>query len=251
MINLAILPSIILFVIVWRADKIEKEPASLLLKLFFLGALTIISAVIIGQLGEMVFQSFLDTESMVYIAIDNFLLTALVEEGGKYFVLKKGSWKHPAFNYTFDAVVYAVVVSLGFATFENILYVMEGGVSTAITRGILSVPGHVIDAIFMGCYYGIAKKMEAEGNEAGMRSNLVKALLIPTLLHGFYDFCLSTGYDAFLIIFFVFEIVITILAIIKFKGLSRSDTQIIQENTTISEPLEYKEDEQDNEKQDF
>ncbi len=194
----------------------------------------------------MVFQSFLDTESLVYIAIDNFLLTALVEEGGKYFVLKKGTWKHPAFDYTFDAVVYAVVVSLGFATFENIMYVMEGGISAAITRGILSVPGHVIDAIFMGCYYGIAKKMEAKGNVEGMKANLIKALIIPTLLHGFYDFSLSTGYDAFLIVFFIFEIVVTILAIKRLKSLSASDTRISPESIMDQEPTQYK-DEQDNE----
>ena len=55
---LAILPSIILFIIVWRADKIEKEPIKLLLKLFGLGALTVISALVIGMFcDDVVFAS--------------------------------------------------------------------------------------------------------------------------------------------------------------------------------------------------
>ena len=57
-------------------------------------------------------------------------------------------------------------------------------------------------------------------------AELKKALLIPVLLHGFYDFCLSSGRDIFLLVFLVFEIIITILAIKKFKKLSKGDTEI-------------------------
>ena len=80
-----------------------------------------------------------------------------MEEGGKYFVLKHKTWRHPAFNYTFDAVVYAVTAALGFAVAENILYVMDGGVGVALLRAAVAVPGHAFDGVFMGYYYGIAK----------------------------------------------------------------------------------------------
>ncbi|MCR5179070.1 MAG: PrsW family intramembrane metalloprotease [Lachnospiraceae bacterium] len=223
---LAVLPSIVLFVIVWKGDKIEKEPPKLLLKLFFFGMLTTASAIIIGLACTGITKMFISEESMLYIVLDNFIFTALVEEGGKYFVLKKCTWKHKAFNYTFDAVLYAVVVSLGFATLENILYLIDEGVGLALMRGLLSVPGHVIDAIYMGCYYGIARYEAARGNVKQSGTELKKALLIPVLLHGFYDFCLSSGRDVFLLVFLVFEIIITILAIKKFKKLSKGDTEI-------------------------
>lgn len=226
MIRLAVLPAVILLIILWKHDKIEKEPIGLLVKLFVFGALTTISAIVLGRWGTNIVSSVLNTNGLVYIAIDNFILTALIEEGGKYFVLKKVTWKHPAFNYTFDAVVYAVVVSLGFATLENILYVMDGNITTAITRGLLSVPGHAVDAVFMGFYYGLAKKAFVASDESGCRINLRKALLVPTLLHGFYDFCLSTPYDIFILIFFISEIVIMIAAIKKLKKLSREDEPI-------------------------
>lgn len=223
---LGLVPSVILFIVVWRADKIEKEPVKLLVKLFFLGAATIISAIIIGTIGEDYIFGFLDREGMVFIFIDNFILTAMVEEGGKYFVLKKVTWKHPAFDHTFDGVVYAVAVSLGFATLENLIYLIDSDYSIAIVRGILSVPGHVIYAIFMGYYYGLAKYSESLGVPAYKKPNLLKAYFIPVLLHGFYDFCLSTLYAVFYLIFFAFEIALTVIVIRKFKKMSGSDTAI-------------------------
>lgn len=230
MINLAVIPSMVLFFVVWYGDRVEKEPPKFLLKLFLFGCLSTISAVIIGLIGELIIGLAFDQESMVYLIIDNFIVTALVEEGGKYFFLKKLTWKNPEFNYTFDAVVYAVAVSIGFATVENILYVLSGGIIggiiVAIMRAILSVPGHVIFAVFMGYYYGLAKYADAAGDEKKRKSNLVKALLIPVLLHGFYDFCLSTGSGLFVLIFLLFDLIMTIVAIVHFVKLSKGDTAI-------------------------
>ena len=223
MMFLALIPGIILAIVVWRADKIEKEPVGLLVKLFLLGALTIISAIVIGTIGEDHIFGFLDKESMLFIFIDNFILTAMVEEGGKYFVMKKVTWKHPAFDHTFDGVVYAVAASLGFATLENIIYLIDSDISIAIVRGILSVPGHVIYAVFMGYYYGLAKYSESLGSDRYRKINLRKAYFIPVLLHGFYDFCLSTPYDIFYLVFLVFEIVLTVIVIKRFRRMSRQD----------------------------
>ena len=227
MFALSIIPSIILFAIVWKYDTVEKEPASLLWKLFFCGALTTISAILIGLLGEGALNAIVsDRESFLYLFIDNFIITALVEEGGKFFALKKITWKNKEFNYTFDGVVYAVAVSLGFATFENIMYVFANGVGTAITRAIFSVPGHVIDAIFMGYFYGLARYAEGVGEEKEVKLYLKEALLIPVVMHGFYDFCLSTDKAEFMLLFLVYEIVITVITVKRFKKLSKTDTLI-------------------------
>ncbi len=221
MLLLSVLPSIILFVVVWRGDRYEKEPPKLLVKLFLLGALTTVSAFII----ELLFSDFIlgscDPQGMLFLIIDNFLVVAVAEEAGKYLVLKKVTWKHPAFNYTFDAVVYAVTVSLGFATLENMLYLVDGGFGTAVMRALFSVPGHFIDALYMGYYYGFARYSEAFGDERLRKKYLRQAFIVPVLIHGFYDFCLSTEYWGFILIFLVFEIVITVLAIRKFRQLSK------------------------------
>ena len=226
---LSILPSIVLFTVVWKKDKIEKEPPKLLFKLFVFGALSTVSAMILGEIFTVITLEFIYEDTLTFALIDNFILTALIEEGGKYFVLKKCSWKNKAFNYTFDGVVYAVCASLGFATLENILYIMGDTLSTAIMRGLLAVPGHVIDAIYMGCYYGIAKYEEALGNTKQSKANLKKAIIVPVLIHGFYDFCLSTEYGIFLLVFLVFEIIITIKAVKRLKALSNEDKMIFNE----------------------
>ena len=221
MLFLAIIPSIILFLVIWKGDRIEKEPPKLLWKLFLFGVLTTISATILETLGEDYIFASMDQTSILYLLIDNFLIVAMAEEAGKYFVMKKVTWKHPAFNYTFDAVVYAAAVSLGFATLENILYIMDEDFSTAIVRALFSVPGHVIDAVYMGYYYGLAKHADAYNDRRLTKKNLRKAFWVPVLIHGFYDFCLSTEYDIFILIFFIFEIVITVMAVRKFMRLSK------------------------------
>ena len=226
MLLLSVLPSIILFIVIWRSDKIEKEPPKLLVKLFFLGFLTIISAMLIETIGGDYIFGFMDKSSILYQFIENFLIVAVAEEGGKYLVLKKVTWKHPAFNYTFDAIVYSVTVSLGFATPENILYLMDGDLSTAIMRALFSVPGHVIYAIYMGFYFGLAKHAEAYNDMRLRNKNLKKAYIIPVLMHGFYDFCLNPDQVVLLLSFLVFEVVITILAIKKIRRLSNIRAEI-------------------------
>lgn len=223
---LAVLPSVFLLSYIWRKDKIEKEPPSLLGSLFFWGALTVVSAVVIGAALEAVAEEIFERDTLEWLIIDNFIMTALVEEGGKYFVLKRKTWKSPEFNYLFDAIVYAVVVSLGFATIENILYVLDSDLSTALLRAVLSVPGHAIDGVFMGCFYGLAKRYEMTGQRGKCRRCLRRALWVPVLIHGFYDFCLSAEDEFFIMLFFVFEIIVTTLAYRTVKKFSREDAPV-------------------------
>ena len=221
MLLLSVLPGIILFIIIWKCDRYEKEPPKLLLKLFLFGALTTISAAIIEVLFSDYIFGFMNHQGILFLLLDNFIFVALTEETGKYLVLKKVTWKHPAFNYTFDAIIYAVAVSLGFATLENILYLVDEGFELAIIRALFSVPGHVIDAIYMGYYYGLAKHAEAFYDTTLKNKNLKKAFLVPVLIHGFYDFCLSTESIVFILIFLVFEVIITVLTAKKFMQLSK------------------------------
>lgn len=212
---LAVLPAIVLIRFVYRLDKIEKEPRGLLIKLFLGGALSTVFAVIFGTLLEAV--NIFDEGTTLFLIFDNFIATALVEECGKYLVMKKLTWKNREFNYSFDAVVYAVVTSLGFATLENILYVFEGGIAVALMRAVLSVPGHAIFGVFMGYHYGLSKR----------NGRVTKAtVLIPMLIHGFYDFCLSTESTLMIVIFIAFELIISLKALAKVKKLSAEDSPV-------------------------
>jgi RsiW-degrading membrane proteinase PrsW (M82 family) len=75
---------------------------------------------------------------------------------------------------------------MGFALFENIGYVFENGMGTAIVRSIISVPGHMLFAIPMGYYLSLSRFESG----ASARYHVFLSLAIPILLHGTFDFIL-------------------------------------------------------------
>ena len=53
--------------------------------------------------------------------------------------------------------LYGASVSLGFATVENILYLLSFGIDTAFIRALLPVSSHALFGVVMGYYLGKAK----------------------------------------------------------------------------------------------
>lgn len=224
---LALLPGIVLLCLVYGHDKVEKEPVGLLIKLFLLGVLSTIPACIIEVALDSAVKTSFSWSKMLYLAVKCYLIIAIAEEGCKFFFLKMSTWKSPDFNFTFDGVVYAVTVSLGFATFENIIYVFgTKKLSVAIMRALFSVPGHAMFAVYMGIYYGIAKLSESYMDTAGRDKNIHRGLLMAILFHGTYDFCLMTGIPVLVICFFVCEIIITFKTYKKLKLVAGADRRI-------------------------
>ena len=210
----AVIPALYLLWLIYRTDQIEKEPAGLLIGLFFLGVLSALLSILLETvLGLLLNMTGLPQDSAIYAILLAFIVVALAEEGTKYLLLRARTWRHPAFNYRFDAVVYAVFVSLGFAAFENILYVMQNGLSVALPRAILSIPGHMAFAVVMGVFYGRAKQAEADGFIKESRMNRRSALAFAIFLHGFYDACLMIGSVVSTVIFLVFVIVMYVFII--------------------------------------
>lgn len=232
LVTLAILPAVIIMGFIYYKDKVEKEPIGLLIGLFIMGAtISVIGACVAELTLEKGLTEVSSKGSTIYNFIMCFFIVALSEEGFKFLVLRLKTWKHKAFNYTFDAIVYSVVVSLGFATLENILYVVdEGTYHIALVRGLLSVPGHAIDGVFMGLFYGKAKYAQCCGDMSGKSKNMFLTLFVPILTHGFYDFCLFTASDTendgMIMVFFAFEIVVTIAALVLIHISSKKDTTL-------------------------
>lgn len=200
----AVLPAIILLRYIYRTDTVEKEPPMLLALLLVMGVVAALCSGILEVLGETVLNALVDPGSPAYTILLAFLVVAIVEEGMKFLLLKKCTWYHPAFNYRFDGIVYAVFVSLGFAAFENIQYVLHYGLSVALPRALLAVPGHMSFSVFMGVFYGRAKLCEAYGYRRGMKRNLLTGYLIAVFLHGFYDSCAMIGSARSTLVFLVF-----------------------------------------------
>ncbi len=225
MVIAAVVPPLALLTGIYRLDKIEKEPAGMIRRLLWWGVISAIPAIALEELAAiLLYRSGLDMGVMVLL--ENFIGVALVEEGCKYFFLKKKTWNDPEFNYRFDAIVYAVTVSLGFAAIENIFYVVVSGLGTAFVRAVLSIPGHCIFGIYMGYYYGKARYETSHGQPERAGSLLFMSVLVPTLLHGLYDYLLSIENEYALLIFIVFVIVMDIAAWRSVRRFSREDEYI-------------------------
>ncbi|MDD3165268.1 MAG: PrsW family intramembrane metalloprotease [Oscillospiraceae bacterium] len=217
----ALIPPIAMLLLVNHFDKAEHEPTSMLMGLYVRGVVAMFPILILERL----FQGVISLGSWGYYAylfLAYFCLPGFIEEGVKYQVLKKATWYHPEFDFTFDAVVYAVFVSLGFASVENVLYVMSSGLGAAISRAIFAIPGHTIFGIFMGVGYGRAKLLELQGWAGEARRARRRAYLVSATVHGLYDFVL-VGFGG---AFYVYFAVIAILGWRKLKRASRDDVPL-------------------------
>ena len=225
---LALLPALVLVVWIYKKDKVEREPIGLLLKIFLFGVISAVPAVVLELVFEAALEEFIpDGKTMSYIIIDNFLGVALIEEFCKLKAAKLAAWKHPAFNYKFDAIVYCVTVALGFAAIENVFYVLEGGVATAAVRALMSIPCQAVAGIIMGYFFGVAKETERYGDRRRCRRYLRLGVLMPTLEHGIYDSALSLDYDWIFIALIIFVVIVDIWAICFVKKQSAADREIV------------------------
>jgi RsiW-degrading membrane proteinase PrsW (M82 family) len=183
----AIVPSLLLLWYVYARDK-NPEPRGLLMKTFLLGAFICLPVVPVammlegmgkGMAGGMWGSAF----------VQGFLGAGIPEEFFKFLVLRLYVWGKADFDEPLDGVVYGATASLGFATLENILYVGEHGMGTAVLRALTAVPGHAFTGVVMGAFVGRARFAEPEQRSGMLWAGLGSAML----LHGSYDSFLFTG----------------------------------------------------------
>jgi RsiW-degrading membrane proteinase PrsW (M82 family) len=194
---LALAPALAIITFIYARDEYEKEPMRLIRKSFFYGLLSvliasIISAVLTVFLNDRMSLDVLterqDWGGMFFLA---FFGVGLVEEFSKWIILKRVIFNWKNFNEPFDGIVYSVMVSLGFATLENVMYIfgisamssLEDGYLTGFLRMFTAVPAHATNAVIMGYFIGKAKFQKERQFEC-----MTIALVGATVFHGAYDF---------------------------------------------------------------
>ena len=187
----AVLPAVFLMVKVYRSDRLERESPYMLWALVRAGIFSSLIAMVAERILSAVLGAAVSNYGL-YQFLLYFGVVAFSEEGAKYFMLRRSSWNSREFNCQYDGVVYAVFVSLGFAVWENISYVMHYGFSTAVVRALTAIPGHTCFGVFMGIFYGIARKYANRGNWEQAKAFQILAVVIPAILHGAYDYIAST-----------------------------------------------------------
>jgi protease PrsW len=181
LIAIALAPGGAIALYIYLKDKHEREPLYLLLTSFLFGIFsTFITLAISYPLNLLITLSEDNIVDEFFTAI---FKVALVEEFSKFFFVRFILFKNKHFNEPFDGIVYAVMVGMGFATLENLMYVFEYGFETGFLRMFTAVPAHATFAVMMGYYIGQAKFIHAKNLQYG-----ILALLIPTIFHGLYDY---------------------------------------------------------------
>lgn len=214
---IAVVPGLGISYWIYHQDKYEKEPYLILLACFLWGFISTIPAV----LGQMYFRDTEDPHSLLTTFLFSFFVIALTEELSKFFFLRLYAYPKDAFNEPMDGIVYAVMVGMGFATLENILYTFgeNGGIATAIGRAFTAVPAHGAFAVMMGAYVGLAKFFPEKRDQY-----MLTSIALPVFFHGLYDFfLLQKSYEGMAIL--------SIISLSFAITLSRKLIRINQENS--------------------
>ncbi len=180
---LALAPGLFWLWFFYRKDKLEPEPRHLIIQTFFLGALVTIPVILVELPfgGPVLFQAA--------------IVAPIVEEYAKYFVVRHTIYKNAEFNEQMDGIVYGATAALGFASAENVLYLLEPYLSseisevitTSVIRALISVPGHALFASMWGYALGLAKFAAPERRRGLIRNGLFLAMA----LHGCFNAVLS------------------------------------------------------------
>ncbi|MFB1050474.1 glutamic-type intramembrane protease PrsW [Paraliobacillus sp. JSM ZJ581] len=205
LLSAGIAPALALMTFFYLKDRFNTEPILPIVQSFVYGALLVFPIMFIQYAfaAEEVAQGFF---------LSSFILTGLLEEFFKWFIFVYTVYKFTTFNSFYDGIIYGVAISLGFATVENILYLVAHGIEYALARAFFPVSSHALFGVVMGYYLG-----RARFNPLKPRLMMFVALLLPFLLHGLYDYILQTTKGNWLYILTPFMILLWLNAIKKVK----------------------------------
>lgn len=175
----AIAPGVALLVYFYLKDRYESEPVCDVAKMFVLGLLTVFPTMVVQRGFVLGFG-----DNPIFFA---FGVSASIEEFVKWFLVYYLIYRNASIKHSYDGIVYATAVSLGFATMENVLYswFYNPDISALITRALLPVSGHALFGVVMGYYLGKAKY---DANKK--RRFIAYSLCLPILWHGSFDYIL-------------------------------------------------------------
>ena len=181
LVALAIAPGIAICLYLFYTDSYNREPKKVLIISFILGCFAILPAI-----GFELAFSFTENGTILGIAVFSYAVVGLSEELSKYLGLRFYSYTQRAFDEPLDGIVYSVMISMGFATVENILYAIKyQSPEIMLLRMFLSVPAHATFAVVMGYFIGKAKFDSGKSMKL-----MLMGLLGAVFFHGSFDFFL-------------------------------------------------------------
>jgi len=177
---LAVAPAAFWLWYFYNKDRYEPEPLSWILMVYIFGIVVTIPVAFIEGILSIIVSDFL-------IVV---MVAPIVEEAGKYLVVKKTVWESLEFDEPVDGIIYAAAAGLGFATLENVIYVFSAvetslllALQTGLLRALISVPGHVLFSAMWGYSLGKARFLPQEQRTGVIATGLILAMAFHALFN--------------------------------------------------------------------
>ncbi|WP_280768252.1 glutamic-type intramembrane protease PrsW [Salipaludibacillus daqingensis] len=209
-ITVALTPAIALLLFFYLKDEFEQEPITMVFRCFVFGALLVFPVMFV-QFAIQEEAGFLSPYAISFIQI------GFIEEFMKWFIVLVAVFYHVHFNQRYDGIVYATAIALGFASVENMLYIIANGVDTAFLRAVFPVSSHALFGVVMGYYFGKAKF-----DDSHRYRYLFLALFFPYVLHSLYHFILLT-LNQWVYVLTPFMVFLWVFALTKVKKANRQE----------------------------
>ncbi len=209
---IGVFPGVFWLWMAYRWDKYQPEPKKLVIRTFLLGMAAVIPVAAIEWVMGL---GGADTSSLnaplAAVAYESFIVAGVTEELAKFLVVYFSIYKNRHFDESTDGIVYASAAALGFASLENVLYMIGFGWEVIILRSILSTLAHLLFAVIWG--YPLALKKIRRPGAAGW---VVLGLLGGMFAHGLYDFVLFTqGWFVLMVIPVMAGLIIALVLMVK------------------------------------
>jgi RsiW-degrading membrane proteinase PrsW (M82 family) len=183
---LAVVPGIFWLLFFYSRDRYDPEPPVWIMLVFLLG-------------GAVTFPIGILEGGLILLSggfLGSVLIAPVLEELAKYWVVEKTVYRTHVFDEPVDGIVYAAAAGLGFATLENTLYVLSAldqslllALQTAVVRGILSVPAHVLFSVMWGFALGVSQA----GSPGRHDSIVLWGLCLAIGAHALFNLLLVSG----------------------------------------------------------
>ena len=201
---LGLAPGLLWLWLIYRGNKYRPEPKGLIIRTFLFGMVVIIpvgfveTALLLPYVFTHIdqFKNFSMTDlnnlTIGQIAYVSFLVAGVTEELFKFLVVRMTIYKSPYFDEPIDGLVYSSAAALGFASFENIGYLISYGWQTALVRAPITTLAHVVFSAMWG--YPLAlKKLKGNNSTIFLWLGLAGAMAG----HGLFDFLAFQQNDSF------------------------------------------------------
>lgn len=214
-IPLGILPTLVWLVFYLKKD-LHPEPRHMI-AFTFLGGMAVAPLALFAESGAMAVLESSITASYFRDVVLLFLASAFIEEFLKFSVLRFVVIHNRAFDEMADAMVYLIIIALGFAAVENVFVLgpmLERGAESIFVTGVFRFWGanflHALSSGILGYFF--------------VRGAWMYGLLVATLAHGFFNGAMVLGGGTGFLIIPLLLSGMAVFVSVFFKRLVRSES---------------------------